>query len=541
MVAAVAWSFDDERVGRILDHVSDGIYVVDSEWRFLHVNEQAARLLRRDASELIGRGIWEEFPEAAGTEFWDIYHRALESQESQTFEAHYGPLDGWFEVRVFPAPEGLTVYFRDVTERREADEERKSLISRLTGALRLSEQLLELTDALGATLTPQEVADLVTKHAQRSLGCLFAGLALVDELRSVMRYVSMAPLPDEVRRKWAEFPLDARVPATDCLRAELPTTYATRSEILEDYPHIDEDLEAAGTKAMATLPLVASGETIGALMVTWSQPHECDEEELRFLQTLAGQAAQALERARMFDRQRSVAATLQQAILPRDLPEAAGVDLVACYEPAETGVDVGGDWYDAFELPDGRLALTVGDVGGHGLDAAGLMGQLRNAARAYAMDDPEPGALVTKLNRLLSVSGQADALLATIVVAALDPRSGRLRWSSAGHPPPLVVAPNGTSRLLELVHGPPLGAEPAVEYAQAEDEIAGESLLLYTDGLIEHRGRSLTDGLRMLREVAASVAMADPKEFCDAIAEQVLPGIEREDDLCALMARHRPD
>lgn len=525
----------DERLGRMLEHVSDGIAFIGADWRVLYVNPRAAQLLHRQPQELIGEPLWELFPDAVDSVFWDLYHRTMTAQVPEVIEAYYGPLDGWFEVRVFPAPEGLTVYFRDVTDARAADEERQGLIARLSASLRRSEQLRGLTDALARAFTLEEVADLVTQHAKRSLGCRFAGLALIDEDRSVMRYVSMAPLPERVVDKWTEFPLDLHVPAADAARRGTALLFGERAEIAEAYPDIAADLEAAGTQGMANLPLVVSGRTIGALMTTWAEPHVCEEEELQFLETLAGQAAQAVERAQLFARQQSVAATLQQAILPRQLPSRGEVSLAARYEPAETGVDVGGDWYDAFELDGDRLALTVGDVAGHGLNAAALMGQLRNATRAYAVDALDPGELLTKLNRLLLRS--VDSMLSTIVFVVLELRTGAIRWSNAGHPPPLVVPSAGSARFLEEVHGPPLGTDATTTYGQSHGGIAGQALLLYTDGLIEHRRRSLSEGLARLQEVAASASLGDLERLCDDVARRVLP--TREDDMCVLAARHR--
>lgn len=524
------------RIGRIVDQVSDGILVVDAGWRLLYVNQQAADLVQRPPEQLVGRGLWDEFPAAVDTVFYEAYQRAMTTQEPETVEAYYGPLRGWFEVRIFPAPEGLTLYFRNITDHRVREEERKRLVSRLTAALQRSEQLRELSDALGRAMTVDEVAGLVAHHAQTALGCLFAGVALTDDDRARMRYVSMAPLPHDVARKWSEFPLEASLPATDTVRRSEPLLYADRSEICLDYPHVATDLEAAGTQGMANLPLIASGRTIGALMVTWAEAHKHDDEELRFLQTLAGQAAQAIERARLFSRQRSVASTLQRAILPRELPTIDGVELAARYAPAEVGVDVGGDWYDAFRLVDGRIALTIGDVAGHGLDAAALMGQLRNAARAYAVDTPDPGALVTKLNRLLFETSHA--LLATTVFAVLDPAADVLQWANAGHPPPVVIDSEGTARFLEHVHGPPLGTDAGLSFETSRCPVDGDTLLLYTDGLIEQRRRSIGEGLASLLRVAGSACLTDVERCCDDIAAGTLAQREREDDMCVLVARH---
>jgi PAS domain S-box-containing protein len=536
----VTWRLGD-RAGRIFAHVSDGIVVLDRDWRFLHVNPEAARLLGRAADSLYGLVLWEAFPDAVDSAFWQTYLRAMETQEPQTVEAYYGPLEGWFEVRVFPAPEGLSVYLRNVSERRAGEEERGRLIARLRTALVRSEQLRELTDALARTLSLQEVANLVATHAQTALGCRFAGVALAEADRQTMRYLSMAPLPDEVVDKWSEFPLGARVPASDTVRRQQPLLFTDRDEIIAAYPDLADDLDAAGTQAMANMPLIASGRCIGALMATWTEPHDYDDDELRFLRTLAGQAAQAVERAQLLARQRSVAVTLQQAILPQQLPsKTAGLELAACYEAAETGVDVGGDWYDAVVLPDGRLALSVGDVAGHGVAAAALMAQLRNAARAYAEEGHPPATLVTKLDQLLSRTMPVEEpLLATIVYAIIDPRTGVLRWTNAGHPPPVLVGRDG-ARLLEAVHGPPLGVATGNAYGEGETSLGADVLLLYSDGLIERRHRSLTHGLEMLLEVAPALAVGDLEQLCDQLPGRVLEARRREDDLCLLAARRTP-
>lgn len=526
-----------EQAGRIFAHVSDGIVVLDQQFRFLHVNPEASRLLRRAPEELYGRTVREAFSHADGGELWDVGHQALSTQEPQTIEAHSQMLEGWFEVRAFPAPEGLTLYFRDVTERRTAERERQRLIARLHSALQRSEQLRELTDALARTMDLQEVGDVVIKHTQAALGCRFAGVALVDHDRQTMRYLTMAPLAEEVARTWSEFPLDVAVPASDTVRGGEPLLFGDRDEILTAYPHISEDLHAAGTEAMANLPLTASGRTIGALMVTWAEAHACDDDELGFLHTLAGQTSLAVERARLLARQQSVAVTLQQAILPQHLPTGSdGVELVARYEAAETGVDVGGDWYDAFTLPDGRLALSVGDVAGHGVAAAAVMAQLRNAARAYADEDPPPGVLATKLNRLLDRAAAAgEPMLVTFIYALIDPRAGVMRWTNAGHLPPLITD-GDDARLLDAVHGPPLGVDPDHTFGEDEAKL-GETLLLYSDGLVEQRHRSLGQGLDQLVEVAAATAGDTIERFCDELPGRVLAGGRREDDLCLLAVR----
>jgi len=224
---------------------------------------------------------------------------------------------------------------------------------------------------------------------------------------------------------------------------------------------------------------------------------------------------------------------LQRAILPQALPELPGIDLVARYLPAARDARVGGDWYDADVLPDGAILLIVGDVAGHGLPAVAAMAELRHAARAYAFAGFPPARITSQLSA--NLAPDPDGTTATVVVARLDPRTRRLTWSSAGHPPPLLLVDGGAD-YLDDVHGPLLGADPTLPYRETEVGLPPRArLLLYTDGLVERRHISITDRLGALADVAAG----GPPEhgglaaLCDRILADVA-GAEREDDLCLL-------
>jgi PAS domain S-box-containing protein len=201
------------------------------------------------------------------------------------------------------------------------------------------------------------------------------------------------------------------------------------------------------------------------------------------------------------ERDRQIAATLQRALLPDGLPSMVGVSLAAHIAPGGGGTRVGGDWYDAMALPGGRLGIVVGDVAGHGVDAAARMGELRSVARAYAMEGHAPVALVERMNGYHAALG-AD-LMTTMVFAILEIDSGTLRFVNAGHPPPLIARPDGTT---EIVHGagPPLGVMDTWRYEERVARLEpGTTALLYTDGLVERRGERLDAGLERLREAAA--------------------------------------
>jgi serine phosphatase RsbU (regulator of sigma subunit) len=247
-----------------------------------------------------------------------------------------------------------------------------------------------------------------------------------------------------------------------------------------------------------------------------------------FAETLAG------ENRRLYHEQRHVAVTLQHSLLPQTLPVHEGIQLAARYVPGTAGIDVGGDWYDVVELPGGRLFFTVGDVAGRGLGAASLMARLRNAVNTLALDGADPATVLTKVSR--QVDAGSDGRFATVLCGRLDPASGELLVSSAGHPPPLLV--RGTEpaerQFLAVTTGPPIGLG-AHSYGHAGLRLgAGDTLLCYTDGLVERRGELLDTGLERLRRAAG--AAGDPQALLDAVVA-ALATPDAPDDVALLALR----
>jgi PAS domain S-box-containing protein len=239
----------------------------------------------------------------------------------------------------------------------------------------------------------------------------------------------------------------------------------------------------------------------------------------------------------VYEREHTIAETLQRSLLPERLPRIEGLEIAARYLPAGRGAAVGGDWYDALERPDGRVALVVGDVVGHGLRAAAAMGQLRNAFRAYALAESSPAEVMARINMLVTTGGEET--MATALYLVLDRESGEVRFASAGHPPPLVLGPDGVS-FLEGGRSVPVGAAVPGAFQEARAVLpSGASLLLYTDGLVERRDTPLEERLDALVD-AAEQAERGLESLCDAVLARVLGDSRPSDDVALLAVRPGP-
>ncbi|MDR6974404.1 serine phosphatase RsbU (regulator of sigma subunit) [Streptomyces sp. 3330] len=289
------------------------------------------------------------------------------------------------------------------------------------------------------------------------------------------------------------------------------------------------------TRPLLCLPLSVR-RTLGVLTLAAPGPR-FDPDTCLMLLELARRIGIALDHARRYEQHRDTAEALQRAQLT-ELPTADGLLLAARYLPATRGLNIGGDWYDAFPQPDGSLLAVVGDVTGHGLRAAIMMGHLRTALRAYAVEGDSPAQLLTRLHRLLR--HQQPELYATAAIARFRPGDPTVVWAAAGHPPPLVRTPDATVRVLDAKPGIMLGVPVPHTYQDHTVELpTGSTLALYTDGLVERRARLIDLGIGRLARALSSLSTTGLRDDLDAAAESLLEPLlddsERDDDVCLLL------
>ncbi|MFF8731946.1 PP2C family protein-serine/threonine phosphatase [Streptomyces sp. NPDC015171] len=324
----------------------------------------------------------------------------------------------------------------------------------------------------------------------------------------------------------------AAVAAARCDRPQHAGAYPGAFPGIDDLP----PSALSPDRPLLSIPLTAR-RTSGVLTLT-APGDRFDEDTSVMLVELTRRAAIALENARRYEQHRDTAEALQRAQLT-DLPPAEGLRMTARYLPATRGLNIGGDWYDAFPQPDGSLITVVGDVTGHGLRAAVIMGQLRTALRAYAVDNDSPARILTLLHRMLR--HQQPNLYATAVVARFRPGDPHVVWAAAGHPPAMVRAPDGGVRVLDTRPGVMLGVPLPYEYEDHTAVLpAGSTLVLYTDGLVERRAHGIDPGIELLERTLADLdesAVEDLDGCAESLLKPLVHDSERDDDVCLLLCR----
>jgi serine phosphatase RsbU (regulator of sigma subunit) len=428
----------------------------------------------------------------------------------------------------------------DVTAQREAEEMRGRLTEQLSAAALRTARLQQATSMLAEALTVEQVVQVITEVGRSAIGAERSAVAILDTDRLRLRTINPDGLPGSLGAPGGDIPLSVASVMTFAITSRRPLLLESPEALRRHFDAEGVDvtlfLEHSDEKAWVGLPLLSSGASLGALRFSFTRPRQITEEERVFLEALAGQCALALERATLYEREHTMAETLQRSLLLDTLPTVPGIILQARCLPVSRNMEIGGDWYDAFRLPDGRLAVATGDVMGKGLTAAAGMGRVRNALRALALTDPRPAAVLAGLDRLFLATELAEQVT-TVAYLVVDPLTGDGVAGNAGHLPPLLLSPDGPPRLDPTEAGTPLGwASPREQYTFRLPP--GNTAVLYSDGLVENRKRGLDVGLDELVAVAAQApapVAADPAQLLDYLVNRMLTGYEQDDDVTVLV------
>ncbi|MGB0100553.1 MAG: PP2C family protein-serine/threonine phosphatase, partial [Nocardioides sp.] len=379
----------------------------------------------------------------------------------------------------------------------------------------------------------------VEQIALQQLGCLHAGIWLrdspTDETGDRLVFVE-SPDNEWLSAKLnAVLPLDATNPLGEAIVTAAPLHFATKVEQNAAYPHLN--LTAQVGDARSFVPLKSRRTAIGALALVWDGPHLLSQADRLTIEALAEYTSQAVQRVALVQERLDALLTLQSSMLPR-LPAPEHLELAARYRPADARDQVGGDWYDAVVTRSGAINLMIGDVVGHNLEAAAVMGQLRHMLRAiaWAVDDV-PSANVARLDQAvedLGVDGMASLVYAR-VEPRTSPRERTVIWTNAGHPPPLVVDASGQVQVLDDSPDLMLGVDPTLARSDSSVTVpVGSLLLFYTDGLVERRGEDIADGLERLTAAVAQAHALPTGALLDSVLAALAVG--RLDDDVAMLA-----
>ncbi|WP_373431375.1 SpoIIE family protein phosphatase [Streptomyces sp. B3I7] len=513
-----------------------GLCGLDLHGRITFANRAAGELLGIPAAELPGALLWAATPWLNDPGYEDRYRAALLTRQVTTFVA-LRPPGSWLSFRFYPGDDGLSLRIApSESASRDKRGGRADTVdpTRQVGGRRLVTigHVLNLAGALTQAVGVEDVVQLIADEIAPAVGS--QGLMMLGTHAGRLHILGHRGFPDDAAvERWNGTPLTAPIPSARVLATGAPAFFESPEQLERLYPRRTPTSD--GMAAWACLPLIASGRAVGTWVLAYTQPHAFPADERAVLTSLSGLIAQALERALLYDAKHRLAHGLQQALLPPSLPSLPGLETAARYLPATQGMEIGGDFYDVMPTQD-RAVAAIGDVQGHNVTAAGLMGQIRTAVRAYTTVGQGPGEVMRSTNRLL-IDLRTD-LFASCVYLSIDRERERMLLARAGHPPPLLRRPDGRVRVLDLAGGPLLGIQESAVYPTVEVAFPrGAVLLLYTDGLIESPEVDLDDALGELAERLAG----DPVEPMDALADRLLgrgaAGGERLDDVALLLLR----
>ena len=511
-----------------------GLSTVNGRW--LEVNDALCELLGRSQTQLLRQPLWDLVHPADREEERDAVRRLLRDrplfdQSEKRFtrpdgEVVHAIVSVSLTADSHDRPQGYIWQVVDVTEQRHAEAERARR-AEAEAVVQTIGKLQQVTEAALAHLELDDLLDVLVERVGEVFGADVVRILLRDHEDEQLFTVGAAAGLDVTRGTIIQIGgalEEVVVRGTPVTLQELPPGTA-----------LDPDIEAAEVSSLMASPLVVKGKVAGVVEVGARTARRFSLEDESLLMLMADRAGLAIEHSRAYERELSNVELLQRSLLPDRLPDIEGIQLAARYEPG--GADVGGDWYDAIPLEGGRVGVAMGDVVGHGIGAAALMGQLRHAMRAYAVEGHTPAGVLDRLDRVVrSLDGQ----MATLLYLVMEEDHETVTFASAGHVPPLVISPEGEAEYLATAPNPPLGVFESPQHSEKRTKlIPGSTIVLYTDGLVEERGVSIDQGLEALR-LAASQDSCHPDELCQRLVDAMLAIHPANDDIAALALRALP-
>jgi len=512
-----------------------GLSTVNGRW--LEVNDALCELLDRSQTQLLRQPLWDLVHPADREHERDAVRRLLSDrplfdQSEKRFvrpsgEVVHAIVSVSLTADSHDRPQGYIWQVVDVTEQRLAEAERAARVE-AEAVVQTIGKLQQVTEAALMHLELDELLDLLVERVGEGFGA--------DVVRILLRDHD----DDELFTVGAAAGLDreagTRVELGGALDEVVDRGMPVTLHELRPGAGLDRAMEEANVSSLMASPLTVKGRVAGVVEVGVRGARRFTLEDESLLMLMADRAGLAIEHARAYERELSNVEMLQRSLLPDRLPALDGIQVAARYMPG--GADVGGDWYDAIPLEGGRLGAAMGDVVGHGIGAAALMGQLRHAMRAYALEGHSPAGVLDQLDRVVrSLDGSQ---MATLLYLVVEEDHSTVTFSSAGHVPPLVISPEGEAEYLETAPNPPLGVFESPTHKEMTARLEpGSTIVLYTDGLVEERGVSIDQGLEALR-LAASQDPCHPDELCDRLVDSMLAIHTANDDIAVLALRALP-
>ena len=540
----------EEQLRATFEDAPIGMARADCDGRIRHVNRALEETVGRAAAELVGHTL-DELGPPGDVGIDETRREQLMTGVIRHYEVERrlsGPRGTTIPVLVSAslarAANGsqpahrpdLILHLQDLRERRRAQRDREQLIraqSARATAEAAAERLQIMQSIAAAALGAEGLEELLRELLDRILDALDvdrAAAVLTDELRPIVARAARGV--DTTVQHETPAAIDGVVERV--ARDRGPVTIA-------DVANAELDASSLGPaiSSLLAVPLLHEGRVVGSIQVGTLTRRDFDPETVGLLRLAADRAGLAIARTRLYERERRIAQELQRSLLPKRLPAVAGVGLGARYEPGENGTAVGGDWYDAIALPSGRIAIAIGDVVGRGIEAASTMGQMRSALRAILMQADDTGTMADRLNRFTLTLGSDEAIMTTVVLGILEPGTGTLHFTNAGHPPPLVMGPDGRAQFVDEPPSPPMGVLATPRYRQHTRVLEpGSTLVLYTDGLVEDPTEVLDIGLDRLREaVEATGTAAGADATCEGLLERLTSAATQSDDVTLLVVR----